>query len=240
MSESKSSDFSGFSLSDVKPTSVEMETIGVTITSDNLFGDFASAFVDEASRKNPLTADKVNLTAQEVKAYIDYLVLKRIECVAGVCKDFKNLKRLMIPSWIQYCLSMIGTVINREIGITIQPLLQQLPPTQDEEGNETSAYLTFEQAFAISNKISAFRDDLQMVEDAMPRSHYGDEDVMSTAMIAGYVRSMKNLSHVAQSYCSVFMGMKLREEQTFKVLYRKQYDDVSFIRTALTLDEGIY
>lgn len=83
-------------------------------------------------------------------------------------------------------------------------------------------------------------DDLQIVQDGMPRSSDGNVDVMSTALIAGYVRSLKRVEHVAATYVTAFLGMKLKEEVAMQTLYRVQYDDIEFIATALTSQRGLY
>ena len=92
----------------------------------------------------------------------------------------------------------------------------------------------------ISSKIGAFEDDLQIVKDAMPRSEEGNPDVMSTALIADYVRSINKVQHVASTYVTAFMGLTLRKEAAMQVLYRVQYDDIEFIRSALISERRIY
>jgi hypothetical protein len=213
-------DFASMDLGSAKPTSVLAETIKVTINGA-LFGDFGKAFVREAYRVNPLRAEQVEITEDEVSNYCYYLLDKRIECVNGDCKDYRKLKQLYIPCWIQYNLSMIGRVIDRAYGLVFEP------------ESESKSTMTYEEALAISNKIGAFEDDLQIVQDAMPRSVEGDKDVMSTALVADYVRSIRPVEHVSSTYVTAFMGMKLREEAAFKVLYRVQYDDVNFIAASI-------
>jgi hypothetical protein len=100
--------------------------------------------------------------------------------------------------------------------------------------------MTFEEAVEISNKIGAFEDDLQIVYDAMPRSEMGNEDVMSTALIAGYVRSLKVVEHVSSTYVAAFLDMKLKQEVAFQALYRIQYDDLNFIATAFRSAKGLF
>lgn len=224
----ESTKFDSLELAVTKPTSIPMESVEVEISNENLFGDFGKSFVAEGYRVAPLTAQQVNLTQEEMTDYINYLTAKRIECIHDRCADYRKLKTLYIPSWIQYNLSMIGKVIIREFGLTLIPVMDDVD------------LITFEDALVISNKIAAFDGCLQIVQDAMPRSPYGDKDVMSTAMIAGYVRSISPVEHVASTYVTAFMGMKLREEQAMSVLYRIQYDDVEFIRSALTLQKGLY
>lgn len=219
--------FVNLDLGTTKPTTVPMETINVVINGD-LVSDYGRAFVSEAKRVNPLKAEQVKLTAEEVDAYSRYLITKRIESIHGNCDDFRKLKTLYIPVWIQYNLAMIGRVVMRDRGLTINPIEEQ------------PSSMTFEEAIKISEKIGAFEDDLQVVQDAMPRSSDGDRDVMSTALIADYVRSLTPVTHVASTYITAFMGMRLKEESAMAVLYRVQYDDVQYIATALTSQRGLY
>jgi hypothetical protein len=100
--------------------------------------------------------------------------------------------------------------------------------------------MTLERAYQISEKIGSFERDLQIVRDAMPRSMDGNPDVMSSALIAGYVRSYKPVGHPAATYVTAFSNMKLRQEMALSALYRIQYDDVSFIQMALTTQKGLY
>lgn len=220
--------FAGLDLGSAKPISVPMETIEVVLSSENLLNGYAKAFVKEATRVNPGLVEQTGITQEMVEEYSKYLLTKRIECVNSNCTDFRKLKLLYIPVWIQYNLSMIGEVIIREKGLRLIPVM------------DTPSDMTFDQALEISGKIGAFEDDLQMVRDAMPRKESGDRDVMSTAMIAGYVRSLEKVEHVSSTYVTAFLGMKLREEMAMKVLYRVQYDDVGFIASALLSDRGIY
>lgn len=219
--------FANLDLGTPKPTAVPMENVEVVISGD-LISNYGTAFVSEAYRVNPLKAEQVKLTAEEVDKYSRYLVTKRIESIHGRCDDFRKLKNLYIPVWIQYNLAMIGRVVLRDRGLTIIPIESE-PST-----------MTFEEALVISEKIGAFEDDLQIVNDAMPRSQDGDKDVMSTALIADYVRSLTPVTHVASTYVTAFMGMRLKEEAAMAVLYRVQYDDVQYIATALTSQRGLY
>lgn len=226
MENTKASVFESLDLTGSKPTSVPMETIEVEISADNLLGNYAKAFVSEAHRVAPLRAEQVNLTENEVEQYCAYLLYQRILSVQDECKDFRKLKVMYIPVWIQYNLSMIGEVTIRDKGLRLTPVM-----------NEPS--MTFEEALAVSEKIGSFERDLQIVQDAMPRSKSGDKDVMSTALIAGYVRSIEKVEHVASTYVTAFLGMKLREEAAMQVLYRVQYDDVAYIASVLTSEKRI-
>lgn len=221
------SNFETLDLTGTKPTSVPMETIEVEISSDNLLGNYAKAFVSEAYRVAPLKAQQLDLTVEEVSDYCSYLLYQRVLSVRGDCKDFRKLKVLYVPIWIQYNISMIGEVIIREKGLRLIPLIDR--PS-----------ITFEEALQISEKIGSLENDLQIVQDAMPRDPKGNKDVMSTALIAGYVRSIEKVEHVASTYVTAFLGMKLKEEAAMQVLYRIQYDDVAYIASVLTTEKRIF
>jgi hypothetical protein len=212
-----------------KPTSVPTEQINVKVGCTPLMEDYARAFVSEAARKNPLTFNKVELTEQEMLDYVKFLLFKRIECVQNKCADFRLLKVLYIPGYVQYILSQIGECLNRNQGIKLVPVY----------GDDPKKVIKYADAVKISDKIRAFEDDLQMVKDAMPRSIDGDLDVMSCALIADYIRAEHEVEHVRSTYVAAFAGFKLEEELAFKVLYRKQYDDIEFVTKAL-LQEKIF
>lgn len=219
--------FDQLDLGSAKPTSVPQQTVEVMMTAE-LFTEYAKAFVTEAYRKNPLRAEQVQLTNDEVESYARYLLTKRIECVKGSCSDYRKLKTLVIPVWIQYNLSLIGEVVLRDKGLRFIPV------------EENSSTMTYEQAASISMKIESFMDDLQIVKDAMPRANTGNVDVMTTALIAGYVRGIEHVTHPIFTYVTAFMGGKLKEEMAWQVLYRVQYDDMAYIATALTSTRGLY
>lgn len=221
------SGFETLDLTGAKPTSIPMETIEVQISSDNLLGNYAKAFVAEAYRVAPLKAQQLDLTMEEVSNYCNYLLYQRVLSVKGDCKDFRKLKVLYVPIWIQYNLSMIGEVVIREKGLRMVPTME-------------ASTMTFEEAAAISEKIGSLESDLQIVQDAMPRDPKGNKDVMSTALIAGYVRSIEKVEHVASTYVTAFLGMKLKEEAAMQVLYRIQYDDVAYIASVLTTEKRIF
>lgn len=223
-----STNFEQMDLGSVQPISVQMETIEVNVEISSLVGNYAKAFVHEAYRVNPLRAEQVSLTEEELLDYCNYLLTKRIQVINNECNDFRKLKTLYIPSYIQYVLSMIGKVVNRQFGLTMVPVMSE------------ASKMTFSEAVAISDKIGSFENDLQIVQDAMPRDIHGNDDVMSTALIAGYVRSTKVLNHPAATYVTAFLNMSLRKETAFQVLYRVQYDDLDFIATALTAQKGLY
>lgn len=219
--------FDTMDLGSAKPTSVPMEEVNVVIGVNDILKDFGKAFVAEAIRKNPLRAEQVGLTSDEVLKYVAFLLAERIKSVRGDCPEWRKLKALYVPAYVQYAMRMVGTLTIREYGLKIVPVF---------EGDTIS----LEEAYVISNKIGMFEDDLQIVRDAFPREAEGNKDVMSTALVAGYVRALKPVEHVSATYVTAFLVMKLKQEVAFQALYRVQYDDVNFITMALTTQRDLY
>jgi hypothetical protein len=215
-------DFTSLDLGSSQPISVPLETIEVEISSTEMVAEYAKAFVREAYRVNPLRAEQVHLTEEEMINYAQFLLAKRVETVEQTIRDWNRLKSLYIPVFLQYAMRVVGEVIVRDRGIRLVPVFKE------------EVVFNLNQAIEVSNKVGAFEDDLQVVRDAMPRGIDGDESIMGTALIAGYVRSIRKVDHVSDTYVSAFLGFKLRQEQAFAVLYRIQYDDIEFITSALT------
>lgn len=209
------------------PTPIKQETITVSVSAETFLKDYAKAFVNEARRVLPLVAEQEGaLTTAEMEAYAAYLMTQRIKAVNLDCPDWRKLKILWIPSFIQFTLSCIGEVIDRDNGIKFVPI------------DKSPSKMTFDEARVISDKIGMYQEKLQMVKDAMPRGVEGDKDVMMSAIIDGYVRTTQKVSHPSFTYVTAFWDMHLVEEMTFKALYRQNYDDVEFIRSALIAYEG--
>lgn len=223
-------DATKINLGEVKATSIPMEEVQVSISPSEMVTEYAKAFIREAERKNPLKAKQVNLTADEMVMYATYLLQARIECVNGECKNFRKFKILYIPSYLQYVLETIGIYTDRVYGLRLVPTILE----------EERVKLTDEEAVAISEKIGSFIDDLQIVQDAMPRDIVGHEGVMATALIAGYMRSYKVGVKPIDTYVAAFLKLQLCKEQAFAALYRIQYDDYSFIQMALTSQKGLF
>jgi hypothetical protein len=191
------------------PSPVKMETVEVELSAGQLMDDYCVAFINEANRKMPLTAALDGaLTLKELKDYCNYLLTERIKCVELRCPEWRKLKVLWIPSFIQYVLSCVGEVIVRDYGI-------KFIPTVTEESS-----LSYDEAVLISDKIGAFEEKLQMVRDAMPRGVEGDSEVMSCAIIESYVRSWKKVTHPSFTYVSAFLDAHLKNEIALKALYR--------------------
>jgi len=211
--------FHSLDLGSGPPTSVPMEKVLVSISAENLLGDYARAFVKECHNRHPLRAKSVGLKQDEVMMYCEFLLQRRVAFVDGSITDHNRLRNLAIPSFIQYCLENIGIVRKVDRGLMMLPVYD-------------ANVISLEEAQVISDKIAAFEEDLVILFDAMPRSIEGNIEVMSTALIADYVRAQEKISPVS-SYISAFLGLKLAKENVYASLYRIVYDDVEFIRSAL-------
>ena len=220
--DSMKNKFQNLNFGSADPISVKMETIEVAVSAAGMVTDYARAFINEARRKAPLLSEQPEaLSVDELIEYSRYLFTQRIKCVELNCPEWRRLKLLWIPSFIQYVLSCIGEVIDRQYGLRFIPV------------DTTPSTLSFDEALAISNKIAMYQDCLQMVRDAMPRGVEGDPDVMTCAVIEEYLRSTKRVSHPCATYVAAFFNAKLVNELAFKSLYRVQYDDLGWIRSAM-------
>lgn len=210
------------------PTSVPTDTLHVKVSTDNLFGQYAKAWLAEAYRVAPNRADQVQLTDDELHDYIVYLVKQRIDMIHGERRQPGRLRTLYVPAFISYVMRQIGIVNIREFGLRLDPVMEEDVKFSDED------------ALRISEKVGSFEDDLQVEQNVFPFDPSGDKDVMSLALIDGYVRGFKHVEHPVSTYISAFLGMKLREESAFSALYRVQYDDVAFIQSAFFNSKGLY
>lgn len=207
------------------PSPIKTEEIKVSISSNVLVENYCAAFIHEAARKAPLIAERDGaLTKQELIDFSNYLMTQRVKAINLDCPDWRKLKLLWIPSFIQYVLSCVGIVQDREYGLKFVPVM------------ENPSTMTFDVALNISNKIEEYVDYLQMVQDAMPRGVEGDKDVMMSAIIDQYVRSYQKVSHPSATYVAAFLNAKLVDELSFKALYRISYDDIEYIKSAVVMN----
>lgn len=217
-----------FDLGSNPAITVPMETVEAVLSKDNLVCDYATAFCREAARINPALAQQVQLNEDELREYAMYLLTKRVEIIYDKCPDYRKLKSLYIPGYLQYSLSLIGIVFDRPMGLKLVPVLQE--PSQ----------MTFEQALSVSEKIGSFERFMPIFQDAMPRSVEGDAQLMATAMIEGTVRSYKRDVHPSHIHVCRYLGIMLKREKDFRVLYRVQYDDVAFITATLLSNKRVF
>lgn len=210
-----------------KPASVELEVVEVAIDSQLMLSDYAKAYVSEFQRRNPVRAETVGLTDDELFYYFEGLIALRVQSVRGECKVWREAKQLLIPSWIEFTLSQIGEVVDVDRGLKLVPVFQK--------------DVDISKMLATSDKLRAFLPDgISLHKDAFPRSREGDAETMAMAILGSYVQSQSKDSHPISSYVAAFLGFKLKEEAAFKMLYRVRYDDVQFIRAMLLREEAVY
>lgn len=208
------------------PTTSSLEVINVTIDSTQMFGDFAIAYDNELRRRNPIRYEAVGITSQDIEYYINGILAIHIQNDRHQSKVWREAKQLLIPTWIQFVISMIGTVVDTNSGLKFVPVF-------DFEYD-------MNKMLEVSQKLTYFiPDGVGLHKDAFPRDTEGDLDVMSFAVMNNYVCSMRKESHPLGSYVAAFLGFKLQQEATFKILYRVRYDDVEFIRSMLFADDTI-
>lgn len=221
-------DYTKLDLGSSAPTTPPLETIEVYVSSQQLMADYARAFVREGWRVNPDLAKQVALTEDEMVEYAKFLLLKRLECVHGTCSDYRRLKVLYIPCFLQLVLSKLGEVIDRGVGLRFVPM----------SSDETS--MTLAEAIKVSEKVGCFERELQIVRDAMPRDIAGDIDVMTQALIAGYACSYRERQHPLASYIAIFLEMKLQETVGYAISYRRRFDEVEYVRAALNSQREVF
>lgn len=202
-----------------KSVPVAVDVVNIQIAADATLDDFCRAFVKEGYRKNPLMAERVNLTEEELRSYCQFLIQKRVEIVNGKCREWQLIKRFAMPCFIEMVLTSIGIVKVREKGIELVPTCE-MSDLKAEDFMETSG------------KVEAFVNDLAVVCGAMPADLEGDVDLMSMAVIDGYVRGMEKVDSPVAEYVAWFLQLTL-EEKLFTNLYRVQYDDVRTIESMI-------
>lgn len=209
-----------------KPTTTVIEEITVQLNPQIFVEGYAKAYLGEMVRRNPMRAKASAITADDLQDYFMSLIAIRMEQIQGHCPVWRQAKELYVPAWIQFVLSRIGRVVDVERGLMITPSMK-------------SEY-DIDKMLSVSNRLSVFKSDgIAILKDAFPRSIEGDKDLMMMAIINGYVQSMTSVPHPIQSYISAFLGMRLEEEATYKLLYRVRYDEVNFIKQMLLHEEAI-
>jgi hypothetical protein len=208
------------------PTTVGSTDILVELNPDFMFGDFAEAYVQECFRRNPIRANEVKITSEELKEYIQGILAIHIENDHHECKNWRNAKQLYIPTWIQFIISKVGTVWDYNSGRKFVP--------------QFNHEYDMENLIKTSNKLRMFiADGISMRKDAFPRDTEGDLDFMSYAIINDYVVGINKDQHPIASYVAAFLGFQLQKEAAFSILYSVRYDDINFIRSQLFADDTI-
>lgn len=212
-----------------KPSTVSLDRVTVDINADLMIGDFASALCKEAQRRNVLKFEQLKnvLTPENVENYLLGLLAIRVESLKGQSANWRTAKMLWIPAWIQFVLSQVGTVHDRNRGLVME--IGELK----HHGKLVTSY-SMDKLLQVSDALAAFvSDGMALVRDAMPRNEDGDQEVMTMALIDGYVCGQRVDSHPIAAYVAGFLAFKLQKEAEFKMLYRVRYEEEDFIRTYL-------
>lgn len=218
---------------------VDYQVIQVKIDPELMITDWADAYAEDLARRNQLKFNasgytfkgkRIKLTTQVISKYMKQLVRYRVMDVNGQLKGiYPFMKRLGIPVWIQFAISMIGIAHDWDRGLEFVPVLSANPETVD-----------IEEMLLISNVLRSFeKDGKPFFTNAWPKSKEGSKDVMSYAIIDGFVSGNDKDAHPLDTYVAGFLGMKIAEEVTFKMLYRINYDEVNQLRMMLMTDDAI-
>lgn len=199
-----------------KHVPTDMRNINVNVSVSNGMKQFNHAFVEEARRKNPLMADSVGLTEEELENYENFLLKNRVDIVNMESKNFRQLKRLAMPCFVERALTDVGEVVLRDRALDIHPVFVG------------EVKIDLSEAIAISNKIEAFYNDLAVVEGAMPADPNGNVEVMTLALIEGWVMGMGDYNDPLVEYICYALGLMM-DETEFNSLYYMRYDDVKTI-----------
>lgn len=188
---------------------------------------FAVSYLSELRFANHNLFRKVQLGEEELKQYFSFLFSRRVEVVNDTCLDFRRLKQLWVPAFIQHVMNMVGSVVVRKYGL-------EFSPSYDGE------VIGLEDALAISEKVGRFAEILPMNQNAFSTDKTGNLDVMTSAIIREHVMSREPLSDGLAVYLTAFLGLRLAQEETFQVLYRIQYDDVTLLQSELMRNKALY
>lgn len=210
------------------PTTVKLDEVSINLDSSIILKQFAVAYAKDLARRQPVRAKEVNLTAEELYEYFQGLLKIRVDSIHGTCSVWRQAKALYMPCWIEFVLTQIGIVVDRERGLKLDPKFEfTLDMEKMKETSERlSSFMTGEGAVVL-------------VKDAFPRKEEGDMETMSMAIIGDYVCSMAKTSHPIASYVAGFLGFTLEKETAFKMLYRVRYDDIEMLRELLIAEHSI-
>lgn len=216
-------------------TTSEYHDVEVVVDPEFMMKDYATAVVHDLERRNPVRFASVSRQAEEffgrpfeavVSDYLTDLAKIRIQSVRDECKVWREAKQLAMPPYVQFAISMIGTVLDYDHGRRFVPYMES-----------TDLALSTEQLFKVTELLRAFEGDgVVLLYDAFPKSKTGDQETMSYAIIDGYVKSIDKNSNPAKSYIAVFLGMKLQQESELKYLYSVRYDDIHYVKDRLIME----
>lgn len=218
-----------------KTTHSDIQTVTVVINPQTMVLDYAKAITIELHRCNPLLWEDYPVSEEAMYEYAVFLLQQRIDCVHNRCKNWSRLKACYIPEFLQYVLTTVGKVADHDYGILVIPEMDEAPKPVDIQSGapKSKPDYTIDDALEFSQYLSWYSRDIGMRKDAMPRGDQGDESVMNMAVVANYVCGRLTSQEALQSYVAGFLDLKLRQEQTFGILYRIRYDDIALMREEL-------
>lgn len=213
-------------------STIDMETISVKIDPIVILQHYAKATTQEMHRMNPERYDSVadKLLAENLHKYYAFLLAVRVKAVRGELKEWRQIRSLWMPAWVQFAISCVGEVILQDYGLKFVPDI------------DDDYYLKYalEDAMEMSNILRAFKvDGLSVMDDGFPRTKEGSKDTMSLALFGNYVRGPWPVSHPIFTYVAAFLGHKIAENAGYQMLYRCRYDEVNFIASMLLNDEKV-
>lgn len=208
--------------------------------------DYSTLLVDQVLMSKPQlmtiqnSREALKLEPGEVYRYLTLLLKARVTDVNGGRVRKHILKQLLIPSFFQTLLALVGKVRIAQLGLEMVPVW-----TDDvSKGTPTSSTPKIDDEdwdfmLHVSKKLSYHTDCLNLERAAMPLEVTGDHSLMLTALIDGFVCSMQSVDNCFKCYASSFLRMRLAKEASFKVLYRVQYNDADeLVRVLLSKKEA--
>jgi hypothetical protein len=230
------------------PKSVDIIPVKVGWPSGNVFPllDYSTLLVDRILVSKPQltvsqdTRKALVLEPGEVKDYLSLLLKIRVADVNGSRVRKHIMKQLLIPSFFQTLLSLVGKVRIAQLGLEIVPVWAD--SKEKDDGTFDVPEITDQEwdfLLEVSRKLGYHMDCLNLEKAAMPIEVTGDHSLMMTALIDGYVCSMQSVDTGFKCYASSFLRMCLARETGLKVLYRIQYNDADeLIRVLLSKREA--
>lgn len=221
-------------------SSTNHETVEVEIDPNEIMKDYGEAVVHDLERRNPLKFQSTvkqfqnsglfKIDGEAEDAFIDYfnqymtdLVRIRIQSINRNCKIWRIAKTLAVPPYVQWAISQIGETYDMIHGRKFIPVFSN---------NELA--LSVDQLLKITEYLKSFElDGVVMIYNGFKSDPAGDSETMAYAIIDGYIKSPDHYSNPAKSYIAAFLGMKLRQESTFRALYSVSYDSVDLIKYQL-------
>jgi len=191
---------------------------------------YAEITAERLHRLNPERAKVTALSAEDLYEYYKFLLHSRVSYAGGAKLEYRRIRLLNVPTWMEFALNCVGVVVDRDYGIKFIP-----------KWDESEKVITLDQAFVTSDKLKFFeRDGLPIVNTALSKDPEGDLDTMSFCIVDNTVMGRKPDQHVVKSYVAAFLGHKIIDTIALGWLYRIRYDDVNLIAEALMSSEAVW